>query len=78
MFRKQYTPDFFAAEHYGLRNTIPPEGLRISPREKRGRNTTYKKGTKLTLFQALLPVCVKQFSRSAFEKVANVISYTWT
>jgi hypothetical protein len=32
MFRTQYTPDFFVAEHCGLRNTLlPPGGLRISP-----------------------------------------------
>jgi hypothetical protein len=51
-------------------------GSRLGRKEAGIRLT--KKGTKLTLFQALLPVCVKQFSRSAFEKVANVISYTWT
>jgi hypothetical protein len=30
-FVHTYTPDFFVAEHYGLRKTLPPGGLRISP-----------------------------------------------
>jgi hypothetical protein len=34
MFRTQYIPDFFVGEHCGLRNTIPPGGLRISPLDR--------------------------------------------
>jgi hypothetical protein len=35
MFRAQYIPDFFVAEHYGLRNTTSLHGgLRISPQYK--------------------------------------------
>jgi hypothetical protein len=30
IFRTQYTPDFFVAEYYGLRNTAAYSGLRIS------------------------------------------------